>query len=161
MVFPFAVKYKRTLRGAIPPDQQQYVLQQIKAIIAEQKADNIAILENEVTYKGSTSWGNWSKFRVVDGGTFSIKNDGSKTTLTYQVRMRGLFIITPLMAIFMGISSGLWYIGLGAFLWLGGMNWVISVVRHHALASEIACRIDDTICGKIEVVRSEELKSWM
>lgn len=43
----------------------------------------------------------------------------------------------------MGIFSQIWWVGLVAFAWLCGMNWVISILRHSGLLADIATDIDE------------------
>jgi hypothetical protein len=54
------------------------------------------------------------------------------------------------MAVFFGVISQSWVFGLVGFLWLCGMNWIIYLVRHSGLASEIAIDIDYMFLNKKE-----------
>jgi hypothetical protein len=57
------------------------------------------------------------------------------------------------MAVVAGVYIQRWWVGVIAFAWLCGINWIITLVRHGGLASEISACIDHAIFGKDEVKR--------
>ncbi len=134
----------------------------------DEKADHVIAKDLHVTYKGSTS--NWrgSLFGGVDDGVFNLIYKDNSWWLNYQINMRKLFIFTTILSSFMGlfalVSGGPWWIGIAAFLWLCGANWIINLIRHGAVATDIAVGIDELICGKEEVPEQDKmtgkLKSW-
>lgn len=165
MVFPFAIKYNKALRGLVTADNRLMALYHIKTYIEDKKADHIVIEKNKVRYKGTTS--NWkgALFGGVDNGTFNLTEENGISCLVYEISMRDLLITTFIMGIAIGVFSQIWWIGLVAFLWLGGMNWLINAVRHGVLASEIADNVSDLFFEKEkkaeEPTKDESLKSWM
>jgi hypothetical protein len=134
----------------------------------DDKADNVVVEELAVKYEGSTS--NWtgSLYRGVDNGIFSLVYKEGGWFLNYQINMRKLFTVTSIMSAIMGIvilvNQGPWWVGLLMFLWLCGGNWVINLLRHGGVATDIALGIDEMICGKVEEPELEKipgkLKSW-
>jgi len=54
--------------------------------------------------------------------------------------------------------------GIAAFLWLFGANWITIFLRHGLLVTNIAAGIDELICGKTVLPEQDkmtgELKSW-
>lgn len=71
------------------------------------------------------------------------------------------------MEVFMLVNGGPWWVGIAAFLWLCGANWILNLVRHGGVADDIAARIDRLICGKTESTElpgedkmTGKLKSW-
>ncbi|MET3498736.1 hypothetical protein FHW88_001043 [Mucilaginibacter sp. SG538B] len=168
MTFPFSVHFDRPLKAIITPDNKEQILQCIKNSILEDKADNIVVQDLTVCYKGSTS--NWrgSLFGSVDNGIFYLIYKNNSWFLDYQINMRELFIVTSIMStameVFMLVNGGPWWVGIAAFLWLCGANWILNLVRHGGVADDIAARIDRLICGKTELPGEDKmtgkLKSW-
>ncbi|WP_158826730.1 hypothetical protein [Mucilaginibacter lacusdianchii] len=164
MPFPFSIRYTKPLRAVIMPNNQRQVLEYIKKRILADKADNIVMSEESVTYKGSTSANKrHALFESVDCGSFTLSNKGNKWCLVYKIKMYKLFIFTSLMAAFMGliaqIGNGDWWIGIIMFLWLCGMNWIISIIRHEDVAARIAIGINELL-GYHTIEDTEGLKSW-
>ncbi|MEZ2338532.1 hypothetical protein AB6735_22985 [Mucilaginibacter sp. RCC_168] len=133
------------------------------------KADNVIVKNLSVNYKGSTS--NWrgSLFGSVDNGVFNLIHENNSWLLNYQINMHKLFITTStmsiIMAVFMLVNSGPWWVGIVAFLWLCGVNWIINLIRHRTVATDIATGIDELIFGKTELPPEQdkmigELKNW-
>lgn len=168
MIFPFSVSYNRRLKATITPDNQQQVLQYIMNSILEDKANNIIADDIHVTYKGSTSARRGSLFGSVDDGVFNLIYKDDTWWLNYKINMSELFVFTTIASTIMGVfslvSGGPWWVGIAAFLWLCGANWIISFIRHETVATSIAAGIDDLICGKViqpeEDKMTGELKSW-
>ncbi|WCT10445.1 hypothetical protein [Mucilaginibacter jinjuensis] len=168
MTFPFSVSFDRRLKATITSDNQQEIFQYIKTSILNDKADNVVIEDMHVIYKGSTS--NWrgSLFGSVDDGIFKLIYKDNSWWLNYQINMRKLFIGTAILSGCMGIFSlvndGPWWFGIAGFLWLCGANWIIILLTHGSLATDIATGIDELIYGKIELPEQDkmngELKSW-
>jgi hypothetical protein len=168
MTFPVSINFHKQLKITITPDNKQQIFQYIEKYILEDKADNVVVEEMHVTYKGSTSIWRGSLFGSVDDGIFNLiyKNDG--WWLNYQINMRKLFIGTAVLSIIMGVfalvSCGPWWVGIAAFLWLCGANWITNLIRHESVAANIAAGIDELICGKIEQHEQGKipgkLKSW-
>jgi hypothetical protein len=168
IISPFSISYKRRLKAAITTDNQQSVLQYIVKSISDEKADNIFINDMRITYKGSTS-GRGSLYSSVDDGIFDLIFKDNMWWLIYTINMRKLFITTGIMAGFFESFSlangGPWWIGLVAFAWLCGGNWVFSLLRHGSAATELSAGINELIDGKIEQPEIPDkmtgpLKSW-
>lgn len=146
MTFPFSVRFNRSLKTIITSDNEKKILQYIEKSILEDKADNVVVEDMSVNYKGSTS--NWrsSLFGSVDNGIFCLVYKNNSWFLNYQINMRRLFIGTSIMSIIMGVfalaNNGPWWIGIAAFLWLCGANWVTNFIRHGTVATDIAIGID-------------------
>lgn len=152
MTSPLSVSFKNRLKAVLTADNQQQILQYIVKTILDEKAKNVAIKDMHVTYRGSTSYWNWSLFKGVDDGIFSLIYKDNSWSLNYQINMLKLFIgtaiLSSLMAVFMLINEGPWWTGIFAFSWLCGGNWIINVIRPGALAATISTGIDEMICGK-------------
>jgi len=168
MTFPFSVSFNKRLEATITSDNQQKILQFIMKSILDDKANNIVGEDMHITYKGSTS--NWrgSLFGSVDDGIFNLIYKDNNWWLNYQINMRKLFVGTAILSTIMGvfalISGGPWWVGIAAFLWLCGANWIINIIRHESVATNIAAGIDELICDKTTLPEQDrmtgKLKSW-
>jgi hypothetical protein len=169
MSFPLSVVFNKNLDIVVTPDNSGQILHYIEDAANKRKADNLVIEDMSVIYKGSTSIWRGSLFQIVDKGIFSVVYKNDSWHLRYQIDMRKLFIYTGLMSaafgIFATIQAGMWGIGIFAFLWLCGGNWVIACIRHGSLATELAEEINELIGGKRpspkEQEKDESLKSWL
>ena len=149
-------------------DNQQEILHFIMKSILDDEANNVVIEDIHVTYKGSTS--NWrgSLFGSVDDGIFNLIYKDNNWWLNYQINMSKLFISTVILSSIMGVfallNNGPWWVGIAAFLWLCGANWIINLIRHEVVAANIAVGIDELICGITQLPEQDrmtgKLKSW-
>jgi len=168
MAFPLSVNFNKRLKATITSDEVPGILQYIAKSIAEDKADNIVIEDMHVTYKGSTSMWRGSLFGTVDDGIFNLIYKDNGWWLNYKINMRKLFmgtaILSSILSVFALVTDGLWWVGIAAFLWLYGGNWIINPIRHETVAADIAAGIDELICGKTELPENDKmtgkLKSW-
>jgi len=167
MPFPVTVKFKRKLKAIIIAENIGDTLSYVQKEIESKKADKVTCDESSVNYKGSTSNLRGSLFGGMNG-TFTIINDDIQSHLVYEIRMYQLFITTSIMAVAAGILTRIVWVGVGAFAWLCGMNWLVSLARHGSLASELAAGIDQIhgipivdLDDKNEHIRNEKLKNWM
>lgn len=170
MTFPFSVCFDRPLKAIITIDNQGRILQYIEKYVIEGKANNVIVEDTRVTYKGSTSGWNTALYRAVDNGTFVLLYKDNQWFLRYQINMYQLFIITSIMSIgigvFMLVGGGPWWIGIIGFLWLCGANWIINLIRHGIVATNVAIGINELICGKEQHTGVDNdkingpLKSW-
>jgi len=111
----------------------------------KKKADELCIEGNTLTFKE-----NFFKFRwntdilvPIEKGVFSIHNSEHATIVTYEFFMYRLFLIAAVMSIVMGLLSHELWVGVACFGWLGGMNWVIALVRQKAMLDEIVDNLND------------------
>jgi hypothetical protein len=168
MIFPFSVHFKRALKALVTSDNKGPILQYIRESVLKDKADNVVVEYMAVRYSGSTSIWRISLFGSVDNGIFCLTHENNRWFLSYQINMGKLFITTSILSTNMGVFSlvngGPWWVGVAAFLWLCGANWIINLIRHGAIATEIALGIDELICSETELPIEDKmtgkLKSW-
>jgi len=161
MISPFYVCFNRSLKTTITPDNKEQILQYIEKSISGDKADNIVVEDLCVSYKGSKSYWRGSLFGSVDNGIFNLVFKNDSWFLDYQINMRKLLVGTSILSIIMGVfalaNNGPWWIGIAAFLWLCGANWIANLIRHGALATDIAAGIDELIHGKTELPEQDKM----
>ena len=168
MIFPVSVRFNSSLKTIVTSQNKERILQYIQESILRDKADNVIAEDMAVKYKGSTSKRRGSLFGSVDNGIFTLVYKNNTWFFTYQINMRGLFITTLIMSaimeIFALINDGPWWIGVVAFLWLCGANWIIISLRHGSMFGDISAGIDELICGKTGLPEEDKmtgkLKSW-
>lgn len=168
MVFPFVVRFNKRLEAVVTPDNKGTVLRYIEKRILDDKADHVKVEDLRVSYEGSTSIWRGSLFKGVDNGVFTLVYKDDSWWLNYQIDMRKLFVWTAVISTFAGVfifmNGGPWWIGIVAFLWLCGANWVTNLLRHGSLNIDIGLEIDELICGRTEQPEQDKmtgkLKSW-
>jgi hypothetical protein len=169
MAFPFTIKHTKTLKQKLSKDEKEIAFEYIEKFLKDKSARNVFPTYDGLVYKGSTSWYNWNILRAVDKGEFIIFDNDETSVLSYEFFMYKLLIFSTFAGAFFWIVSGEYLVGLGAILWLGGMNWLINLARHGGMFDEIEEGINDLIWPKPpeEVKEPEdddwakgELKSW-
>lgn len=169
MIFPVTININKRLRATITPGNQRQILQYIVKSVLDEKADNVVAEDMHITCRGSTIKATGALFKGIDYGIFSLIYKDGSWWLNYRFNMRGLFVSTLIISSIAGVlfvvNGGPWWIGGIAFLWLGGVNWAITSIRHRSLAIGIVLGIDEMIFGKPEELPEQdkmtgELKSW-
>ena len=85
---------------------------------------------------------------VIEKGKFNLIDNGNESVLTYEFFMYRTFAIVALMSVVMGTVSQQPWFGVVCFAWLGGMNWLIAIIRHRNMLGDIAGGIDKLIVTK-------------
>ncbi|WP_460692968.1 hypothetical protein [Mucilaginibacter puniceus] len=127
-------------------------MERIQKTLYEKSADNIIIDGWKVSYKGSTSSSRHSLFGGITG-TFTFSKEDS--LLIYKYFCVELFVFSSsvgvIAGLFGGLSTGDWWIGLIAFCWLGGINWIVNFIRHNGLVDQIVDEINKLFTDEIVV----------
>lgn len=85
----------------------------------------------------------------IEKGEFKITQGNGGIVLTYEFFMFRLFIIVAIMSLAVGLGTKELNNGLMCFAWLGGMNWLIALIRHRLMLVDIANEIDSEINSKL------------
>lgn len=142
MPFPFSVKYSITLKGKIAPENYPKILEHIRTFIIDKPAKDIIIENNKLSFKPGTYYWNWNIMVSIEKGIFSIIEKEDHVILTYEFFMYHLFIATGIMSVIAGILTQILWIPIAAFLWLGGMNWFLALIRHKSMLEDLASEIN-------------------
>jgi hypothetical protein len=148
MTFPFSIKYSARLNDNFQCDKNKQALEFIKEYILNKTGDDIIIETNTLTFKSKFfNWNRWNTniLAPIEKGVFIIVDNGDRTLLTYEFYMYHLFIKVSIMSVFIAIVSQQIWIGILCFLWLGGMNWLTTIIRHKIMLKEIVKKIDNLI----------------
>lgn len=137
-------KYKFSTKIKRPISQNGYAkeIQIVKNYIDEKKG--IIVLNNnrELAFKGTFS--NWRPniFSGVESGKFSITKERGMLKLIYQIKIDPALVYLTILGIALTcIFYQVWVVGM-PFIGLGGINWLIALVRNNAMMYNIAFEID-------------------
>jgi hypothetical protein len=141
-MFPLTITFSEKLPKNFDERYYGMGIQTIKHILTENKGRIKSIEDDGLTFKGSHSYWRGSICKGVDKGAFKIQKKNNKVIVIYKIFFYELFIFTSIAGIVFGaISQEIW-VGIGIFLWLGGMNWITAIIRHQSMLKDIALEID-------------------
>ena len=140
-MFPFNIKYKRILNSK--SDSRQ-VFDQIEKELTRLKIDKIRRSELKIEFENSffNGQGRGHLMAPVDKGY--LKLDSNRKKLEYSFSVIRTFYITSMMALFFGLISQSYWIGIIFFLWLFGMNWIITLIRQNLFANKLKRMLNET-----------------
>lgn len=141
MIFPFSVHFSGRLPVKLESHDFPNVLKVIEASIKEKNGNIIYRGDDELTYKGTSSWWNLNIFQTVDKGTFKIKKTET-FVLGYKISFLKHFSFALILALLSFAYTQEIYVGLFSFAVLGGLNWITSIIRHKSLLTEITAEIE-------------------
>ena len=144
MTFPFSIKYSARLNDNFASNRKIDAFEFIEAFITKKTGDDIVIENDKLTFKSKFfKWRRNTNILVpIEKGVFTIIDKGDRTILTYEFYMYRLFISVTIMSAFMAIVSQEVWFGIFCFFWLGGMNWLIAIIRHKMMLNKITKEID-------------------
>lgn len=148
MIFPFSIKYSKILTPSFSQNKDKVVLEFIKDFIEKKSGDDIVINDRQLTFRSRFfKSGRWNSNILVpiERGVFKLADIGGRTILTYEFFMYHLFIFVTIFAVFlMTISQHMW-VGFIIFLWIGGINWIVTIIRHRLMIKKIVMGIDNLL----------------
>lgn len=148
MIFPFSIKYSKILTPSFSQNKDKVVLEFIKDFIEKKSGDDIVINDRQLTFRSRFfKSGRWNSNILVpiERGVFKLADKGDRTILTYEFFMYHLFIFVTIFAVFlMTISQHMW-VGFIIFLWIGGINWIVTIIRHRLMIKKIVKGIDNLL----------------
>jgi len=144
MFFPFSIKYSKRLENKISADKTDKATQFIKEFLANKSAEDIQINARQITFKASMFGPRWKTNIMVpiERGEFTLSDKDDYSIITYQFNMYRLFIIVTIMSIVFTIGSKEIFVGVMCFGWLGGMNWLVAIIRHRLMLVNIVNGLD-------------------
>lgn len=133
-MFPLNIKYKRKLN--IDSENNQ-IIDIIEKELVRLKIDKIERSEFKINFKNSffNGQGRWHLMAPVDKGY--LKLDSSLKKLEYSFSVIRMFYITLTMSLIFGLISQSYWIGTIFFLWLFGMNWIITLIRQNLYMNKL------------------------
>ena len=151
MIFPFTIKYSKRLKEKVSAADSNRAMTYIEDFITKKTAEDITIEGNELTFKSGFFRMRWNTniMVAIEKGKFNLIDNGNESVLTYEFFMYRIFAIVAVMSVFMGTASQQPWFGVLCFAWLGGMNWLVAIVRHRSMLGDIAKGIDSLVATKI------------
>ncbi len=145
-MFPFSKKYSKELPESIREDIYPQIINCVHGYLIGRKGNTIFKSDDSLIFKGTTERFPWNTniFLSVDRGKFMIFKEDNRHKLIYEIYIpKSLFVFSFIAGIFGFVLIGIW-VGIGAILWLGGMNLFIAVIRHQSMFDEIISEINQS-----------------
>jgi hypothetical protein len=141
MVFPFSIKYSKKLADSMLKSDKDLLLTHIAEFLKKRKARNIKVSDNQLEFSTSLfeiGWGiNLNVIMPIEKGKFIIVSNGNKERLTYEFSMYRLILVALIGSIFVGLVGSDLSMGLIFFGFLGGLNWIIALIRQGLMLNKI------------------------
>ncbi|NGX85401.1 hypothetical protein [Aequorivita sp. KMM 9714] len=133
-MFPLNIKYKRVLNSK---SDSREIFDKIEKELTRLKIDKIHRSDLKIEFKNSffNGQGRWHLMAPIDKGY--LKLDGNLKKIEYSFSVVRMFYITSVMALFFGLISQSYWIGIIFFSWLFGMNWIITLIRQNQFANKL------------------------
>lgn len=148
MFIPFSIKFTSAFSSDFKPEKKAAILQYLHDFMLSKKADDIVIEEDRLSFRSKFfKWGrlNTNILVPIERGIFVIRQENGNTVLTYEFFMYHLFIAVTLMSVLMALVSQQVRFGIICFAWLGGMNWLIALIRHRMMFTAIVRGVEQHI----------------
>lgn len=152
MFFPFTIKFKKCFQVKLTETDKELALRYIEDFIEKKSAENIIICGNELTFYSNFFTMRWNTniMSLIEKGMFHIINDENGCILSYEFFMYRFFVIVAIMSVVMGFFSKNIWVSFACFALLGGVNWVIAIIRHRIMFGNIITGIDSLISTNSE-----------
>ncbi len=140
-MFPLYINYKKEIELDNPEVQTvPNILAYFEKVLNQKRADNIVVEKYSLTFKNNLFKliNNWNIMLPVDSGEIGIKMlDNNRIAIEYIFSLRRILLIAAIASFFVSGGSESVLTGFIAFAWLGGMNWLIAIIRHRCLFNNI------------------------
>jgi hypothetical protein len=140
-MFPLDIKLKTKIQisNLASNHRSEIILDFFANEFKERKADNLLIEENVLRFRNKffKLINSWNIMVPVDKGELRIQEEMNTIVFHYQFSLRRTLLLGAIAGIFFYLFSEEWLSGLYAFLWLGGMNWLIAVMRHYFMFTDL------------------------
>jgi hypothetical protein len=146
-MFPFSIKFNKRLTEEHLSIETNIIMTYIEEFIRCKTGEAIFIDGSQLTFKSSLFRMRWNTniLAPIEKGKFNLISTENKSILTYEFFMYRMLLIASIMSVIIGIfSSEIWY-GMDCFLLLGGMNWIIALIRHRIMLGNIVRGIETLI----------------
>ena len=133
-MFPLKIKFQREL---IVDIESKKIFDIIEKELIRLKIDEIELYDSQINFKNSlfNGQGRWHLMAPIDKGYFKLNK--TLGTLEYSISVIRMFYITLSMSFFFGLISKSYWIGLFCFLWLFGMNMILTLIRHNKFMNKL------------------------
>jgi hypothetical protein len=128
-MFPVTITYSDTF--CFPEENVYSVSSTIRKELETLKVSYVESASQMVAFRNSFFNGQQSRTHLmatVDSGTFFL--DVQSRTLRYTLSMKRTLGLSIIAGVFFSLVSGAVGVGIIAFLWFFGLNWIITYIRH-------------------------------
>ena len=132
-MFPFIIRFSKTIDKSINSDQSNIILDNIQELLKDKGADYFSkendklIFENKLFKLVS----NWNLMAYTDAGFVELKKTENNTIkIIYDVKHISIWIISLIFTMIIFLSTKDVTSSLIAFSFLGILTWLISILRH-------------------------------
>jgi len=141
-MFPLNIKYKRILNSNSNSGQ---ILDQIEKELTRLKIDKTQRSDLKINFENSffNGQGRWHLMAPVDKGYLKLNKNMKE--IEYSFSVVRTFYIASGMALFFGLISQSYWIGIIFFLWLFGMNWIITLIRQNIFVNKLKNKLNEKI----------------
>jgi hypothetical protein len=134
-MFPFIVKYKKTLNNDFDLISNKTILTSFEENLKRDGVDKLSIVNDSIlnfkNYFFAIRPGlNWNIWVGISNGKIEIEKSGTYREVTYLFNTSRFFIIGLLSGFFFWSFSKEFLAGLLAFTVIGVISWIISIIRH-------------------------------
>ena len=139
-MFPLNIKYKRILNSNSNSGQ---ILDQIEKELTRLKIDKTQRSDFKINFENSffNGQGRWHLMAPIDKGYLKLNKNMKE--IEYSFSVVRTFYIASGMALFFGLISQSYWIGIIFFLWLFGMNWIITLIRQNIFLNKLKSKLNE------------------
>ncbi len=152
-MFPFKVRYDRTIRAFIDPEKFSELLDFSGNLLSKEGADYFSREGNRLKFENrlfKLTW-NWELMVPIGAGFVEIKEgQNNNIKIRYSITLTRVWALSVIAAFIIWISNKDIIWSLVAIGFLGGLNWIIAVIRHWVFFYEMTNTI---IKNKINVLQ--------
>ena len=141
-IFPFVVELEQDITVPAGTVSELRTFEVIQNYLRSKSVHDFYRSNKVVRFKKGFFTSRTHIFAVIDKGEFELVENESRYTLKYRVYFLQLFIMVSLMSIAFGLVSQNWVFSVIAFLFLGGLNFLISIVRQKGVLSHLVSVIN-------------------
>lgn len=135
-IFPFQVTFKKNISKFNFSNEEKL----IKYIIQQLEKRNAKISENKdslIQFKNVLFSGKFRNLDWIDKGEIRIIKSSNELIIQYRFSLIQFISISLMIAFIFFLISGQIRIGTLAFLWLGGIGYILNLLRQYIFLSDL------------------------
>jgi hypothetical protein len=143
-MFPFSISFTKSLGVKCTHVDIERIMSHIQIFIEKKTGEDIEINRCSLTFKSKPFNFRWNTNIMVpiERGRFELQIGKEESSLKYTFYMYRLLVIAAILSIPFGLIESNILISLFAFLWLGGMNWLLAIIRHNIMLDDLIQEIN-------------------
>lgn len=147
MIFPFTLTLRKKLTGEIENYSSEEILIHVSQLFKESSADHVRIIDNSVIAENKLftfrirRGGNTNRWGGISRAKFEIIEYGNIGNAFYTINLTRILVVGVVLGI-VGLFLGDYWIGLFAFLFFGGLNWLVKIIQHTSIFHDIIGNIE-------------------